>query len=363
MALLMCTENSNAFLSNSYTTGLNHASHMSTSQSVVGGPSIDLVWYVARRVAWAGAVIYAAMSAVFVLAVSTPDPEREAIRWAAHRRGEEAELAELPPLSERYVDWVLSFFTVEWGQSVRATRWTGEPGLGGEPASNATAVFEALQVTAVYVVPSTLFAFVLALASGYYVAGNRFSWTARFSSGLMYLLFSIPNFFLAALLAFTLRDREVSWFPAAYELESGLVDGSNLLWLVLPGIVLMTHLLAGYFRYARTEARESLGEPFVRFARSKGAGRVRVARHVFRKAALPLLTLFVTELLGILLVTIFVIEVVFEVPGIGFLAYDAVTNREIELVMVLTVLFSVVIVLSNLLQDLAAVVLDDRVEL
>lgn len=325
--------------------------------------SIDLVWYVTQRIVWAGAVVYAVMSAIFVLAVSTPDPEREAIRWGAHQRGEEAELSEVPPVSERYVDWVTSFFTFEWGYSIRATRWTGDSGLGSEPASNATAVFEALQVTAVYVVPSTLMAFVLALASGYYVAGNRFSWVSRFSSGVMYLLFSIPNFFFAALLAFTLRDLELSWFPAAYDLDSGLVDGSNLLWLILPGVVLLTHLLAGYFRYARTEAKESLGETFVKFARSKGAGSARVARHVFRKAALPLLTLFVTELLAILLVTIFVIEVVFEVPGIGFLAYDAVTNREIELVMVLTVIFSVIIVLSNLLQDLAAIVLDARVEL
>lgn len=318
--------------------------------------------YLGRRLVWAVAVVYAVMSAIFVLAVSTPDPERELLRWQINLQNQEANLPEEPPVTEQYVDWITSFVRLEWGASIRATLWTGEPGLAAEPASNAVAVFEATKVTLTYVVPATLIAFVLALGLGYVVAQNPRSWGSRVSANTMYVLFSIPNFFLAAILSFTLRDLELDWFPTEYEIGAGL-SGANLLWLVLPTFVLTTHLLAGYFRYTRSETRESITEEFVTVVRAKGAGPLRVARHVFRRAALPLVTLFITQLLGILLVTIFVIEVVFEVPGIGFLAYEAVTNREIELVMVLTVLFSMVVVLSNLLQDLAAVKLDARVDL
>lgn len=325
-------------------------------------PSRRVVWYVTRRLLWAVAVVYAVMSAIFVLAVSTPDPEREALRWGAHRAGEEADLPEVPPLREQYVDWVTSFVSLEWGVSVRASLWTGEPRLEGEPASNAAAILEAVPITLAYVVPSTVLAFGFALLLGYYAAMRPHSWRSRLPASSMYLLFSVPNFFLAAVLSFTLRDLELGWFPTSYDLGASIASVPNLLWLSLPTFVLTTHLLAGYFRYTRAETRESLAEEFVTVVRAKGAGPRRVARHVFRKAAVPLTTLFVTEVLGVLLVTVFVIEVVFEVPGVGFMAYDAVTNREVELVMVLTVLFAAIIVVANLLQDLAAVVLDARVE-
>jgi ABC-type dipeptide/oligopeptide/nickel transport systems, permease components len=137
---------------------------------------------------------------------------------------------------------------------------------------------------------------------------------------------------------------------------------SNLLWLALPGVVLATHLVAAYFRYTRSEAQESLRERYVTFLRSKGADSRRVARHVFREAAVPLVTLFVTELIGVLLVTVFVVEVVFEVPGVGRLAYLALERRDIELVMVLTVLFALVGIVANVVQDVAADTLDARID-
>ena len=312
----------------------------------------------AGRLAWAVLSTLAVMTGVFALVLATPNTERALRRLAANRRGETIDIAEPPPLHERYLNWLESFVTLDWGQSVTAIRWVGD---ASGPVSNLTAVQRAVPVTLAYVVPATLIAFGVALYLGYRAADNpRTTETHAVSTG-MYLVFSVPNFFVAAILFFTLRDLELGWFPEGYVVGTGLSPG-NLLWLVLPWFVLTTHLVAGYFRYSRSEAYESLQERYVKLLHAKGADSRRVARHVFREAAVPLATLFVTELLGVLLVTVFVIEVVFEVPGVGRLAYLALDNREIQLVMVLTVLFALVGIVANLVQDVAAGTLDARID-
>lgn len=317
----------------------------------------SLLRRVLGRLLWTVFAVYVAATAVFGLVVLSPDEDRIALRFAANLRGEEANLPEPPPLSEQYIDWLQSFVTLDWGSSVVGGQLVGAEGA----VSNVTAVRKALSVTLTYAVPATILAFVLALLIGYRSARRPTAASSRLFAGSFYLIFGLPNFFIAGVIFFTLQDAEPDWFPEAYETGAGL-SPSNLLWLVLPAIVLSTHLLAGYFRYTRSESRESLREQFVKFVRSKGAGRKRVARHVFRSDALSLVTLFITELLGVLLVTIFVVEVVFEVPGIGLLAYEGILDRDLELVMVLTMVFSIIAILASVAQDIAAVSLDARID-
>lgn len=298
------------------------------------------------------------MTGVFLLVLATPDELLAAQRYAANKRGETIDVPPPPPVHERYLDWVESFLTLDWGTSLAGTELFG--GEGGR-VSNLDAVLQALPVTLAYAVPATLLAFAVALYLGYRAANNPRAGSTHLLSTGMYVVFSVPNFFLAAVVFFTLQDTEPGWFPDEYVVAGGL-SPSNLLWLSLPGVVLCTHLMAAYFRYARSEAHDSLRERYVTFLRSKGADARRVRRHVFREAAVPLVTLFVTELLGVLLVTVFVVEVVFQVPGIGRLAYLALERRDVELVMVLTVLFSVVGIVGNVAQDLAAETLDARID-
>lgn len=312
--------------------------------------------YALWRLAWAVVVVFSIVSGLFVLFVIAPDDTDAPMLWAAAMSGDEVEFDDPPPLSEQYVEWIVSVFSLEWGESMTAAAWVNGGDNGAMSASNAGAVAEAIPVTLAYVVPSTMFAFGLAAVVGYSAAHR--SWVDRLSSGSTYLLFSLPNFFLAAIIFYTLRDLNPAWFPDSYATASGLLE--HVLWLSLPAFVLSTHLLAGHYRYCRTETQVALNERYVTLVRSKGAGPLRVARHVFRVAAVPLVTLFVTELLAVILVAIFVLEVVFSVPGIGLLAYEAVLDRELELVMVLTAVFATAAVLANVVQDLATAVLEPR---
>jgi len=309
------------------------------------------------RLAWAVAAVYVAATAIFALVVLSPDRDRIALQWARSMQGRGADLPEPPPLSEQYVDWLEAFLTLEWGRSSVAARLIGS---SEGSVSNLTAVLEGLSVTLTYAVPATACAFALALATGYRAARNPAAASSRLFAGSFYLVFGLPNFFIAGVIFFTLQDAEPGWFPESYEIGAGFT-ASNLLWLSLPAVVLASHLLAGYFRYSRAESRASLREQFVKFARAKGAGKRRVARHVLRADALSLVTLFVTELLSVLLVTVFVVEVVFEIPGIGLLTYRGILGREIELVMVLTMVFSLVAIVASVAQDLAASTLDARI--
>jgi len=320
------------------------------------------VWrYLLGRVTWAALVVYGALTGIFALLFLTPDRERIALKWAAHRRGEEIELEERS-LREEYVDWLGSFLQLDWGASQLATELTQPPAVDAGPTPHTTAILDAVPVTAAYVIPSVLVAFAVSVVLGYDAARRPGSLLSRFSATSFYLVFSVPNFVVAGLFFFTLTDSEISWFPEGYEVGAGFVS-ANLLWLFLPGVVLTTHLVAGYFRYTQAESRELLRAEFVTLVQSKGAPARRVARHVLRTAAAPMLTLFVTEMLGVLFVTVFVIETVFQIPGVGLLAYEAIMGREIELAMVLTALFSIVAVLSNLVQDVAMYLLDPRVDL
>lgn len=332
-----------------------------------GSGARRLAAYVARRIAWAAFVVYAVVSAIFALFVIAPDWSDATEMWLRALGGEEVTAEDPPPLSEQYVDWMVSFFSLDWGESeTAAVRVDGADGFGGGVgefggASNVAAVAEALPVTLAYVLPATVMAFALALVAGYYAARRPRSWIDRLCSGSTYLLFSLPNFFLGAIIFYTLRDLDPNWFPDTYAAGAGLTTG-NVLWLALPGAVLTTHLLAGHFRYVRTETRSALVETYVTLARAKGAGPRRIARHVFRAAAVPLVTLFVTELVGVILVAVFVLEVVFQVPGVGQLAYQAILNRDLDLVVILTGLFATTVVLANLFQDLAALALDPRAD-
>ena len=132
--------------------------------------------------------------------------------------------------------------------------------------------------------------------------------------------------------------------------------------LIMPSITLALFYLSTYTRLMRASMLEMYGMDFVRAAKAKGLNERQVAyRHVLRNAILPLVSLFGVQL-GAVLGGSVVVEVVFGWPGLGTLAFDALFQRDLNLLMGILFMSSALVVVVNLAVDLLYSWLDPRIE-
>jgi peptide/nickel transport system permease protein len=143
-----------------------------------------------------------------------------------------------------------------------------------------------------------------------------------------------------------------------------LSPGSFGTWagsLVLPWIVLATAFAAFYARLLRGNLIEVMSEDYIRTARAKGLPERRVImRHGMRSAITPIVTILGLDI-GILLGGAILTETVFNIPGIGRLAFDAIQNSDLPMIQGTVLFGAFFIVLANLLVDVAYAFLDPRV--
>ncbi|WP_218055081.1 ABC transporter permease [Haloparvum sedimenti] len=295
--------------------------------------------------------IWVVFTAIFLLFAYTPDPNEAII---AHYSGEEAVEAWAAarnrdlPLSERYARWVGSYLTLDLGRTV-----------GGEPV--AAVLKRSLPITLLYVVPATVLSTVGGVAVGVYTAVRKGGYLDRFGTAVVYSGFGLPVFWLSEI-ALALVVDEWGLVSVVWNDDAPRYATENLAALALPTLVTAANLLAIQARYTRAEVLEVLPEEFIRTLRENGARSRDVARHALRNAAVPLVSAFCIEALGLLLVTVYVVEIVFGLPGIGALAYDALLSRDAGVVLAVTMLIAVVGVFGNLVQDLLYVALDPRID-
>lgn len=191
----------------------------------------------------------------------------------------------------------------------------------------------------------------------------------RVVSGLMALCYSVPVFWLALMLV-VLFGVKLQWFPIGGMQEVGIeaagrwAQARDVLWhLVLPVATLSVYSLAVYARFARASTIDALQEDYVRTARAKGLSETAVLlRHALRNAVLPVLTL-VGAHFGELLAGSIVVETVFSWPGLGKLTYDAVVNRDTNLLLSILFLSSMLVLATSLVLDILIARLDPRIEL
>ena len=234
--------------------------------------------------------------------------------------------------------------TLDWGMSY------------SQDAPVLAVIERALPHTLRYVLPAMAFALIGGIGIGLYSAIHQQTILARVGAGFAYFGFGIPNFWLAGALLF------VFTIPLGRYGTATVAHWQLLSNVVLPSLVLGTSLLAGQARYARAESIEYVNAEFVKLLRAKGASGWSVARHLLRNAAVPLLSLFFADLLVILALNIYVIEVVFGIPGIGQLSYLAIQDRDMPLILGTTMVFVLFGIVGNLAQDIAYRVLDPRID-
>jgi ABC-type dipeptide/oligopeptide/nickel transport system permease component len=163
---------------------------------------------------------------------------------------------------------------------------------------------------------------------------------------------AVPSFLIATLLI----------YYVALEWDLGLPTSGWTTWKhkVLPSIALGFAPMALFARLVRGTMLETLQQDYVRTARAKGLRYRRVvALHVLRNSLIPVITA-AGPLLGFIITGSFVIELIFNIPGIGQNYVESVQNRDYSVVMGLTVLLSVIVIVANLVVDILYGVLDPR---
>jgi oligopeptide transport system permease protein len=166
-------------------------------------------------------------------------------------------------------------------------------------------------------------------------------------------LVSVPSFVIGAVLIY-LFSVKLRWFPAA------LWGGPS--HMVLPALTLAAGPAAYLARLIRASMLETSGALFIRTARAKGLSEFLVTtRHILRNALIPVVTVM-GPITAYLVTGSFVVEHIFAIPGIGRFFVLAVSNRDYPLVMGITIVYTIILVLANLLVDLCYVLLDPRIK-
>jgi peptide/nickel transport system permease protein len=175
--------------------------------------------------------------------------------------------------------------------------------------------------------------------------------------------FAVPAFWLSLMLMLVFAVR-LDWLPAS-GIRPANETGWNLVkmapYLVLPTIVLGSNLLASVARYTRSSMLDALGQDYIRTARAKGLqDRVVILTHALRNSLLPVITLLGIQI-PLLLGGSIAVESIFALPGVGRLALDSVVVRDYPVILTINVMIAVLVLVGNLLSDLAYGLADPRI--
>ena len=317
-----------------------------------------LLPYLARRLLFAGVLVFLVSSGAFLLTrlapgdftselvgpgVSAETIARERARYGLDR-----------PFFIQYTDWLSGVVRFDFGTSFRYGRPVGD--LVGERAAN----------SAVLAVVALLLATLVGIPLGV-VAGSRRNGVvvAAIRSGSVIGL-SLPP--LLTSLLFVLLAARTGWFPIGgmTSLDAGALGGveamGDLAWhLALPALALALPLAATLERLQAQAMAEALAEPYILGALGRGVPRMGLVwRHALRVAVRPVIAVY-GIIIGSLLSGSFAVEIVLSWPGLGQLMYDALVSRDIYLVAGCAAAGSLFLAAGTLLSDVALAVADPRI--
>jgi peptide/nickel transport system permease protein len=217
-----------------------------------------------------------------------------------------------------------------------------------------------LPVTLELLVLSQIIALALAIPLGIISALRPSQLVDRLSSGAAFGLLSVPGFILAELLVYLFAVR-YNLFPATGYVHLTEDPLQNLRSLTLPAVTLGLGSMAVYMRVLRTDMIATLQQDFITMARSKGLPTWWILlRHALRPSTFTLVTVGGLNV-GTLIGGAFIVEYIFQVPGLGLLTINSIYARDYLVVTSTTVLVAAGFVIVNLLVDLLYTFLDPRV--
>jgi peptide/nickel transport system permease protein len=206
-----------------------------------------------------------------------------------------------------------------------------------------------------------LFSSVLGILIGIYSAVKQYTKTDYLATFFSLIGISVPHFWLGIMLILVFSV-QLGWFKSYYDTSLAIFSLANLKALVLPVIALGTGMVAGYSRYTRSSTLDNLRKEFVRTARAKGLPeRTVIGKHVFRNAILPIVTIIMFDLSGVVFGGAYLTEIIFGIPGLGRISFNAIFASDYPVVVTVTLIGAIVTLLTNLATDIVYTWLDPRI--
>lgn len=262
------------------------------------------------------------------------------------------------PIPVQYGLWLTKFFTFDFGNSYKDHRPVLEK------------IGEALPITIQLNLISIFLIYLISVPIGVYSAVRQHSWGDRITTIVLFILYSLPNFWVAMLLMYFLGGgAHFSWFPI-YGINSLGAETwpwhrwfLDRLWhIVLPTFCLTYAGLAMLSRYARAGMIETIRQDYIRTARAYGfSEKIIVYKYAMRNSLIPIITMLGT-LLPLMISGSVIIESIFSVPGMGRLSFEAVLSRDYPLIMGILAISAILTLIGLVISDILYALVDPRIK-
>lgn len=314
--------------------------------------------YIIRRLLYAFLIAFGVVTITFILL--RIGPSSPADKYLANMSARTQDPAKViaavearygldKPIYEQYCNYLVNLARGDWGWSF----------------STSLPVIELIKRHWIYsfqlILLSMLFASSLGLLIGIYSAVKQYTKVDYIATLFSFTGISIPNFWLGIMLIMVFSVW-LGWFKTYYDTGLPVFSLANLKALILPVITLGTGMMAGHTRYARSATLDNLRKDFVKTARAKGLPEyIVIGKHVLRNAILPIITIIMFDMAGVVFGGAYLTEIIFGIPGLGQISFNAIFANDYPVVITITLIGAMVVLLTNLATDIVYTWLDPRI--
>lgn len=261
------------------------------------------------------------------------------------------------PLPTQYVIWMANMLQGDFGNSFKDNR----------PVIDK--IIERLPITVTISILSFTLIYLIAIPIGIYSAAKQYSFIDRTTTVILFVLYSLPSFWVATLAIIFLCNVEyIKIFPTSgikSEDFASLTSFGKFTDLAkhffLPVVISSLTSFAFLSRQMRSSMLEVIRQDYIRTARAKGLSERKVVlKHALRNSLIPIITL-VGGILPAMIGGSVIMETIFTIPGIGQLAFQAILDRDYPMIMAELVLASILTVVGILLVDIFYSFVDPRI--
>jgi ABC-type dipeptide/oligopeptide/nickel transport system permease component len=218
---------------------------------------------------------------------------------------------------------------------------------------------------------SVIFAYIISIPLGIYSAYKKDTKFDRITSIVVFVLYSMPGFFIGVLLLYTFANPDtLRWFPVSGIQDPTLYDPSwsmlekiqhRVPYFILPLITYTYSSFAFLSRIMRVGVIDVFGQDYIRTARAKGLGEGKVVmKHALRNSLLPIITVF-ANIFPLAIGGSVIIETIFTIPGMGFEIYSSILNSDYPMIVAVFTIIGFLTMIGYLVADILYAVVDPRI--